>query len=185
LEPGVFRPSLLSTCLAFAALRAPAASAAPLHADDAALAYFGDFLVHPGVSGRLGWQLNASPRTQVLLEAQLGGYWHRNNMVAVHARTGPAVRWTDQGGTSLGAFVHLGAQQGFWATPTYTVDDGEVHKAPLAGDQWVVVVMGGDVGHRLRSAALDAWFIRPQVALRAPTFHRYGVDLVIEGGVRF
>ncbi len=180
----MFRSSLLWTFLALAALRAPAASASPLRADEAALAYYGDFLVHPGVSGRLGWQLNANPRVQVLLEAQLGGYWHRNNMVAFHARTGPALRGTTQGGTSLGAFVHVGAQQGFWATPTYTVDDGGVHKVPLAGDQWLVIGMGGDVGHTLRGEAVDAWFLRPQVDLRVPTFHRYGVDLVIEGGVR-
>jgi hypothetical protein len=149
--------------------------------DTLAVAYHGDFLTHPGAAGRAAWRLSNA----VALEAELGGWWHPANMVTAYVRTGPAVRLTGPRGGTWGAFAHGGVQHGIWATPTYRVDDEGLHRAPLAGDTWWHLAAGLELGHTVSTPAVDAWFLRPQVGLRVPTFHGAGIDLALEAGVRF
>ncbi len=148
-----------------------------------ALAYHGDFLSHPGLSARAEW--GHERPLGVNIEAEAGAYWHPNLMVAVFARTGPALRWTRPHGGTYGAFVNVGFEHGFWAAPTWRVVDGEVSRAWLAGDSWGTASTGVELGHTVAKGAVGAWFVRPQVGLRFPTFHGVGVDLAVAGGVRF
>jgi hypothetical protein len=167
-------------------LAAPVARATDLGPDSWALAYYGDFLTHPGALGRAEWDLDAGDRGGLVLEAEVGTYWHPENMVATFARVGPALRWDWQRGTRLGIFAHAGGEWGAWATPSFrVVEGGDVHRAFLSGDTWVLAAAGVDVGHRVRGDTFDAWFVRPQLGLRIPTFYGAGIDLAVEGGLRF
>ncbi|MCB9676238.1 MAG: hypothetical protein H6737_14040 [Alphaproteobacteria bacterium] len=161
-----------------AMLAAAPAWAAPV---DRAIAYHGDFIVHPGASGRLGWSLAASERTALVLETQADVFWHPRDRYAFTQRVGPCVRWRP-GAAQLGAFLHAGVQEGVWASPTYRVDGDTVRRPGIAGDAWLVGVAGVEVGHALRGA-LETWLIRPQVAVRFPTFYGTSTDLGLELGV--
>ena len=162
-----------------------AASATPLRADHASLAYHGDFISHPGIDGRLDWRITDSGRLTLALEAESGSFWHPHNIVAIYARTGPAVRLESSSGARLGAFVHAGVQHGFLAAPTYMVEDGRVIRKRLAGESWLTVTSGLELGHTLSHTALDGWFVRPQLGLRFPSFYGYGLDLAVSAGISF
>lgn len=173
--------SLVVWLLLVVSEQARAATWAP---DAVDLGYYGDFITHPGLAARAGWQLNRHERAQVLLEVEAGTFWHPNNQVAVFLRTGPGIRWWGKRGGSYGAFVHLGYQHGFFAVPTYTVEGGEATRTTLAGDSWMVGAAGLELGHRVRTQALSAWYLRPQGVLTLPTFHGVGYTIALEGGVR-
>lgn len=147
-----------------------------------ALAYHGDLLTHPGASARAEWAPERA--AAVGLEAEAGGYWHPTLMVALFARVGVGARWTRPHGGTYGAFANAGLERGLWAAPVYRVSDGEVSRAWLAGDSWATTSAGLELGHTLSDGPFDAWFVRPQVGLRIPTFHGVGVDLAVAGGVR-
>jgi len=174
------------SCLAAAlvAVAPPAFSASPAAPDEVALAYYGDFITHPGASGRVDWPLNGDDPFAVLVEVEVGGYWHPNLMVALFARTGPELRWTGPKGGLYGAFAHVGVEHGFWAAPTYRVEGGEVRTVALAGDSWGVFAAGLDFGHTLPGEVARGWFARPQFGMRFPTFHTVGFDLAVEVGVK-
>ena len=153
-----------------------------------AAAYHGDFLVHPGATLRIEGPAarSSAGRRALLVEAQATTWWHPRNMLALQLRAGPALRLVGPRGGLWGAFAHLGAMRGTWATPSYRVDgQGAVSRAPLAGDAWWVVATGIELGRELHTGRLDAWFVRPQLGLRLPTVRGYGLDLAVEVGVRF
>ncbi|MFT4979756.1 MAG: hypothetical protein ACI8S6_005668 [Myxococcota bacterium] len=162
-----------------------AAAAGLPAADERTLAYYGDFIAHPGLDGRLGWSLSEGTRWSLQAEARAGGFWHPHNQLALYARVGPSIRRTGAHGGSLGAFLHAGVQHGFSAAPTYTVEDGVVKTVPLAGDTWATLTPGLELGRPLEHAALEGWFLRPQVTLRMPSFYTVGIDVALEVGVRF
>ncbi|MEL6341652.1 MAG: hypothetical protein AAFV53_00870 [Myxococcota bacterium] len=161
-----------------------AALAAPLGADELAIAYHGDFITHPGVDGRLSWTLNDHPSRPFSLETEIGGYWHPRNLVAAYVQAGPSVRWETKRGSTYGLFAHVGAQHGFYAAPTYTTEGGAVQRARLAGDSWWTLRAGPEFGHTLKGESLNAWFIRTQIGLRLPTVHTVGLDFAVSAGVR-
>jgi hypothetical protein len=174
----------LAAVFAAVVLAAPAKAASPAFPDEISLAYYGDFATHPGLTSRADWVLHGD-RLAVLLELEAGGYWHPNHMVALLARTGPALRWTGSRGGLWGLFAHVGVEHGFWATPTYTVEDGKVEPTVLPGDTWGTFATGLEFGHTLPGDVLGAWFVRPQGGLRFETFHNVGIDLAIAAGVTF
>ncbi|MEZ4318580.1 MAG: hypothetical protein R3F61_13790 [Myxococcota bacterium] len=164
------------------ALVAPAAAMASAPTE-LALGYHGDFVVHPGVAVRGGVRAASTGPVALWLEGESDVFWHPRNRVAFVERLGPSVRWSP-GGASLGAFAHIGVEQGVWASPTYRVDDGDVRGPRVAGDVWALVALGVDLGHRLsRSHWAEAWFVRPQAAVRFPTFYGTSVDVGIQLGV--
>ncbi|MCB9689835.1 MAG: hypothetical protein H6738_23385 [Alphaproteobacteria bacterium] len=150
-----------------------------------AVAYHGDLITHPGVIGRAAVPLAAGQRGSVEAELQAGVVWHPSLMTSLQARTGLGARLLGPRGGTWGAFAHVGASRGFWTSPTFTVDDdGEVRRTPLAGDEWLTFAFGPELGHQVRGP-LEAWYVRPQLGLRFPTFHGVGIDAGLELGVRF
>lgn len=148
------------------------------------LAYHGDFLTHPGLAGRAALPLAGGPRARLQWEAEAGAWWHPKNMLPVYVRTGPAVRLEGPRRGTWGAFAHVGAAEGFLAARTYAVVDGEVETQTLPARPFGVVAGGLELGRSTPRAPFDGWFVRPQVGLRFPTFHGYGVDLAVQVGAR-
>lgn len=144
------------------------------------LGYHGDLFTHPGLLARGSIEV-ARPLS---LEAQAMAYWHPGLMVLGQLRAGPAIRRVGPREGTWGAFVHGGVSRGFWTAPTYQVSGGAVSLVPLAGDTWGVVAGGVERGHRVARGPISAWSVRPQVGLRFPTFHDFGVDVGLDATVR-
>jgi hypothetical protein len=142
--------------------------------------YHGDFVTHPGVLAR--GALGLGPAWSV--EAQVMAYWHPGLMTLTQVRGGPAVRVVGPRSATWGAFAHVGVSRGFWTSPTYAVADGDVSRVLLAGDTWGVLAGGVELGHLVERGRVSAWAVRPQLGLRAPTFHGVGVDLGLDATVR-
>lgn len=142
--------------------------------------YHGDLVTHPGLLARGSLRL----ATTLSLEAQAMAYWHPGLMTVAQLRAGPAVRVVGPRSGTWGAFVHAGGSRGFWTAPTYEVSDGDVSRVALAGDSWAAFAGGIELGHLVERGPVSAWAVRPQVGLRAPTFHGVGIDLGLDATVR-
>jgi hypothetical protein len=141
-----------------------------------------DTLTHPGVGVRS--ELPLAGKT-LFLEGQALAYWHPELMTALELRAGPAIEHIGKRGGIIGAYAHVGVEHGFWTSPTYTVDNGDVQRARFTGDTWGVGAFGIELGHELERSRFASWSIRPELAARVPTFHGMGLDAAVEGTVRF
>ena len=140
-----------------------------------------DTLTHPGVVVRSALPVAGETLS---VEGQALAYWHPELMTAVELRAGPAVKHTGKRGGIVGAYAHVGVEHGFWTSPTWTVENGDVERVRLAGDTWGVGAFGIELGHELARSPFASWSIRPELAARVPTFHTVGLDAAVEVTVR-
>lgn len=146
--------------------------------------YYGDLVTHPGALARGSVALASARSVTWALEGQALTYWHPGLFTLAAGRMGPALRLVGPRDATWGLFLHGGVAHGFWAAPTFEVVDGGVRRTPLSGDTWAVVASGVELGHAISRGPLRAWAVRPQVGLRAPTFHGVGIDLAVEATAR-
>lgn len=140
-----------------------------------------DTLAHPGVVVRSALPLAGDTLS---LEGQALAYWHPELMTALELRAGPAIEHIGKRGGIVGAYAHVGVEHGFWTSPTWKVEDGEVSRARFTGDTWGVGAFGIELGHELERSRFASWSIRPELAARVPTFHGMGLDAAVEATVR-
>lgn len=159
-------------------------AAAQAATPQAAIGYHGDLLTHPGVVGRAEILAVSGERGSLNWEVQGGVHWHPSLMTSLQARTGLGARWVGPRRGTWGAFAHVGAARAFWTSPTFAVDQGAVVRRPLSGDQWLVVASGLELGRATSSPVVAGWAFRPQLGLRAPTYHGVGIDLGLELSLR-
>lgn len=147
----------------------------PAHATpDLSLAYHGHVLTHPGAAARLAWR--SERRWALQPELETGLWVHPRHQLALYARGGAALSHHGPRDGLHELFVHVGGQRSTFLVPTYEVGD-DVQRAPFAGRWWGTATAGIGLGR-------GAWFVRPQLTLRAPYFHGLGTDFAVQIGAR-
>jgi len=182
----------LSVLLALAAssLHASPARAAPSAVDEPApprltfsLAYFGEFLFHPGAMGGVEYSLLDRPWGTLFVTGNLGLYVHVRNHVGVFVDSEFGYRHTFGSGYELEALAGLGYLHTFLAAPVYEVDDaGHVDKVVNGGRPHIMPTFSVGTGWRFEHVAP---FLRVQAFGEYPFNRHLLMHFALLLGARF
>ncbi|MCB9766493.1 MAG: hypothetical protein H6739_42355 [Alphaproteobacteria bacterium] len=156
---------------------AAVASAAQLE-----VGYHGHLLTHPGAAAAARWPLVEAPRLGLAATAGGGLWWHPQYEVVTFARGGLSGTLSGKGPAYGELTLRAGLARSTWAVPTYAVEGDAVERRRLAGDLALMGSVGLGGG---RTTDFGAWFIRPELSVRAPHAIGVGLDLAVVAGLRF